>query len=236
MRSIILGLCLGSAGLFGQATGVQPQLLRTGVDTLHVFYIQSKDTARTGVVVDDIRIAKRAGRSVIERIYITQDRVLGTRVDTLVDDAGGLAPVSLRSRTSRNSAFLAFSRDSVIGWLRLANGDSVPVAAPLAIGGISSSAFDLWLRASPLSDSWSGTVQAFEPFSRTTIPLQARVTGKVIVDGEASWTVQANFGGTPVTFWIGQSSRTLRRQLMQIAPDRAILFSKSGPSVPRRAS
>lgn len=235
MRTFVLGFCLFASPLLAQG-GTRPDLLRAGTDTFAIYFISGKDSTRTGAIRDDIRFVQQQGRKVIERVYVTQDRLLGARVDTLIDDARDLSPVSHHSRTSRNMAFIEFSKNQAVGWLRLTNGDSASVAAAIAPGVINSSAFDLWLRAAPLALGWTAEVQAFEAFARTTLALHARVNGEEIVEGEPSWRVQADFGGTPVTFWIGKSSRSLRRQLMQLSPDRAILFTKSSIAATKRAS
>jgi hypothetical protein len=235
MRTLVLGFCLFASPLLAQG-GTRPDLLRAGVDTFAIYFIQGKDSTLTGAIRDDIRFVQKQGRKVIERIYVTQDRVLGARLDTLIDDARDLSPVSHRSRTSRNMAFVEFSKNQAVGWLRLPNGDSASVAGTIAPGVINSSAFDLWLRAAPLALGWTADVHAFEVVARTTLSLHAKVSGEEIVEGEPSWRVQADFGGTPVTFWIGKTSRSLRRQLMQLSADQAILFTRGSLAAPKRAS
>ena len=199
--------------------------LRPGVDSLAVFLINGLDTTRTGVVRDELAVVLLNGRKVLRRVYQTQDRILGTRVDTLIDDATTLQPVAHRSRTLRALEFLEFANGRATGWMRLANGDSVSVDVPLASPTFNSSAFDLVLRASPLHGTWQARVPAFMPSTRTVVPLSARVVGSESIDGEDTWKVQAEFTGMPVTFWIGKSSRRLRRQVMQLRPDQAILFA-----------
>jgi hypothetical protein len=221
---IILGLLLCAAPAVAQKTA-RGESLRAGVDTLSVYFVQGRDTTLTGTVLDEIGFSDRQGRREIHRVYVTEDRVLGSRLDSLVD-AIDLRPMAHRSRTSRNQAFAEFRNKRVAGWLRLPNGDSVSFDAITPAGVINASAFDLWLRTAPLAPGWSGEVAAFEVMSRTTMGLRTRVTGEDVVDAEPCWRVQADFGGTPVTFWIGKTSRSLRRQVMQISPDRAILFTR----------
>jgi len=213
-------------------------LLRPGVDSLAVFFINGFDTTRTGMVRDEIAFVESGGRRLVRRVYQTKDRVLGARLDTLVDEAAALAPVSHHSRSSSMLEFLEFADGRVSGWVRLANGDSIRVDAPIAARIFNASTFDLVLRTSPLSENWEAEIPSFLASTRTVVPLKVKVTGAEMVDGEPAWRVQADFAGTPVTFWIGKESRRLKRQVMQLRPDRAILFSPSEsghPLQPRRA-
>jgi hypothetical protein len=93
------------------------------------------------------------------------------------------------------------------------------------------------LRASPLHKEWSRAVRTFLPSTRSLVEFHAKVEGTDTVDGEPAWRVQADFGGTPVTFWIGQESRRLKRQVMQVRPDVAILFARPRITrTPKRAT
>jgi hypothetical protein len=224
LTAAIIGL-LASLPCGAQDLAPAGSRLRPGVDSFAVFFINGTDTVRTGLVRDELAFVELNGRRILRRAYRTRDRVLGMRVDTLVDDAADLRPVAHRSRTLQGLEFLEFGKSRVTGWMRLANGDSVTVDAPLDGVAYNSSTFDLVLRSSPLHASWKALVPSFMASTRTVVPLSARVVGSEPVGGEDTWKVQADFAGTPVTFWIGKESRRLRRQLMQLRPDRAILFA-----------
>jgi hypothetical protein len=75
-------------------------------------------------------------------------------------------------------------------------------------------------------------VPTFLASARVVSALRARVTGAETIGGEICWRVQVDFTGMPVTFWIGQTSRALRQQVMQIRPDVQILFRPAMPSKP----
>lgn len=75
------------------------------------------------------------------------------------------------------------------------------------------------------------TINTFIASSRVVTPLSARVVDEETIGGERCWRVQADFSGTPVTFWIGQTSRRLRQQVMVLRPDMQILFRTAGPPV-----
>jgi hypothetical protein len=231
MRTSLLGvsLLLSAVPAAAQRIAVDGRRLTAGTDSLAIFYIQDGDTTRTGLLRDDLTFLEESGRLVLRRVYRTADRGLGARLDTLVDLATTLEPVRHRSRTNRTREVLDFAGGQVRGWLWLANGDSVAVAAPVAPGTVNASAFDLVLRAADLRAGWSADVPAFLPHARATVILRPRVTGLEDVAGEPSWRVEADFTGMPVTFWIGQRSRALHQQVMQLRPDVAILFRRAGP-------
>ena len=229
---VALGLPI-AASAQSRPSGV---LLRPGIDSLAVFMVRGADTARTGTVVDELSIDVEGSRRVWRRVYRSSDRILGNRLDTLVDDQATLRPVRHASRSSRSVELLSFGPQRVKGWMRLPNGDSVTVDVPLTGDAYNSSTVDLVLRASPLSDGWETTVSMFLPNTRTSVPLTARVRGSDTVDGIATWRVDADFTGMPVTFWIAKDSRQLVRQAMHIRPDVTILFTKASAGLGKRAT
>lgn len=227
-----LALALGGpAAAQSAAPDPDARRLRPGVDSLAIYLVRGADTTRTGTLRDELAVVREAGRELLRRVYVSSDRVLGARVDTLVDALADLRPVRHRSRTERSAEALDFAAGRATGWLRLANQDSVGVDAA-APGAYNASSFDLVVRASSLRDGWEATVPAFLPPARAVSPMRARVTGVEAIDGEPCWRVQAEFSGTPVTFWIGQATRALRQQVLQVRPDVQILFRRAAPVAP----
>lgn len=203
--------------------------LTVGTDSLAIYVIQGRDTTRTGILHDELRILRDGNRDVLRRVYQSTDQILGSRTDTITDGLRDLHPVQHRSYTDRGLERIDFIADRARGWMRLANGDSVAVESAVA-GAFNASSFDLVLRASSLKSGWHATVMAFASSARATLPLTARVIGDETIAGEVCWRVQAEFGGTPVTFWISQKSRRLMQQLMVLHPDMQILFRTLRPA------
>lgn len=201
------------------------RFLRSGTDSLAIYLVRGADTTRTGTAVDELQVVERDGRTLLQRVYHSVDKVLGARIDTLVDLRETLAPVQHRSRTGHLLEFLEFGDGRATGWMRLANGDSVTIDAPLPAGSYNASTFDLVLRASPLSEGWEAVIPVFLPNTRSVSELRARVAGSEIVDGSDTWRVDAEFTGMPVTFWVDKETRALRQQTMRIRPDVVILFT-----------
>ncbi len=186
--------------------------LALGVDTLAVYLVRGVDTTATGLIVDAVSVGEAGGRSVLQRVYETRDQVLGSRLDSLTDELTTLAPVRHRSRTSRSVAFLEFRPGRATGMLHMPNGDSLVVDVQLPAVVFNSSSFDLVLRASPLAEGWRAEIPAFLPNIRGVVTLHARVAGQEAVQGVPCWRVEAEFTGTPVTFWITRDGRKLRQQ------------------------
>ena len=229
----VLVLAVSTRAATAQSAAPDPDArrLQPGVDSLAVFLVRGTDTTRTGTLRDELTVITAGGAPALRRVYVTMDQVLGTRVDTLVDVLADLRPLQHRSRTDRALEAIDFAAGRATGWMRLANGDSAAVDA-VAAGAFNASSFDLVLRASSLRAGWDVTVPAFLPTTRAVSPFRARVTGVETVGGEGCWRVQAEFTGTPVTFWIGQTSRALRQQVMQVRPDVQILFRPAAPQAP----
>jgi hypothetical protein len=224
--ALALGLAASAAATQAPPAAPTPngRRLAPGIDSLAIYLVRAGDTTRTGVVYDELVQLEERGRPLLLRVYRSADRLLGNRLDTLVDDRATLAPVRHRSRSSNSQEFLDFRSGRVTGWMRLVNGDSVSVDVPLAGLAFNGSTVDLVLRASDLRAGWEAIVPAFLAPTRTVVPIRARVAGAETVRGERCWRVQAEFAGMPVTMWVGQTSRRLLQQSMQLRPDMQILF------------
>lgn len=240
---LLLVLLFGATSMRAQAADSVPapkpdgRVLRLGTDSLAIYVVDGTDTTRTGLAVDKLEVYEEGGRTLLRRVYESSDRLLGTSRDTLVDVLATLEPVRHRSRTSRSLEFLEFTPGAVKGWLRLANGDSVAVHAPLPAPVYNSSSFDLVIRASPLSETWEATIPALLAHTRSVVSLRARVAGSEVIDGDPTWKVEAEFTGLPVTFWISKATRVLRQQAMVIRPDMTILFAApKAPAAPVKRS
>jgi hypothetical protein len=144
----------------------------------------------------------------------------------LVEAFPELTPVRHRSRSVHGQESVDYAPGQVRGWMRDARGDSVPIQESLPNVVYSGSTFDLILRAAPLRDGWQAVIPAFVPSSRSVVPLRAQVTGTEKIGEDACWRVEADFGGTPVTFWIHQGTRTLCQQVMQLRPGLQTLFRR----------
>ena len=133
---LIAVLCLLASGPPAAAqaaaiAGVDAQRLRLGTDSLAISLIRDGDTIAIGRIWDELQLVHEGGEALLRRVYRSEDRVLGVRVDTLVDHHASLLPVRHRSRTSRSQEVLDFSDSQVLGWIRLTNGDSTSVDVAL---------------------------------------------------------------------------------------------------------
>ena len=232
----LIALLSPAAAIAQARVAVDVRRLPTGADSLAVFYIDGRDTSRTGIVYDELTVVDEGGRSRLRRVYRTVDQLLGAQLDTIVDDAATLAPVRYRSVSERNRVTVDFEDGRASGWVWMVNGDSARVAATLAANVVGAATFDVVLRAADLRDGWEAEIPAFLPTNRAVATLQARVGGSDVIAGEPCWRVEAEFIGMPVTFWIAKASRRLRQQVMWVKPDAAILFQPArsvAPSVRR---
>jgi len=211
---------------------VDGRRLQPGTDTLAVYVVRGGDTTRTGSVIDELRVIAGDDGAAIQRVYVTQDRVLGTGLDSIFDQMRTLSPIRERISGTMRSGELAFLPGRVNGWMRIASGDSAAVEVPLTAGAYNSATFDLVLRAADLHAGWEGDVQAFVASTNRVVPLMARVTGTERIDGHDCWRVAADFAGSDVTFWIDRDTRQLRQQVMEISPGIGILFRSPHPVAP----
>lgn len=203
---------------------IRPGRLALGTDSLAVYIIRGIDTTYTGLIRDELTVLESGGRQLLRRVYLTEDRVLGARSDTIIDEFASLRPVSVRSRASSGLEFLEFTAGRVTGWLRLPNGDSVTIDGLIPTDIYYSGSFDLVLRSAPLSPAWTASVRSYMTSARGVVPLTARVAGTERVDGRDCWRVEAHFSNLPVSFWIDRETRALRRQVMQPQAGLQIMF------------
>jgi hypothetical protein len=221
--ALLLAASAGTAT--GQAAGPLPKVdghrIPLGVDTFAIFVLRGRDTIRTGSVRDQIT---SDGTNLI-RVYWSIDKVLGDQLDTIVDRLSDLSPVSYHGRSSEFLAQVDFDSLAATGWIRLVNGDSTGLSLPLPHPIYGGTSFDLVARAAELAPGMRVSVPVFLVESRSISTLPGSVVGSESVDGHDCWMFRGDFGAMPVTFWIDKSSRTLRRQLMQIRADMGILFT-----------
>jgi len=65
--------------------------------------------------------------------------------------------------------------------------------------------------------------------SRGIVTLTAKVVGDDMIDGQATWRVDADFTGMSVSFWVAKTSRRLLKQVMHVAPGADIEFLAPAP-------
>ncbi|MHB0950254.1 MAG: DUF3108 domain-containing protein [Gemmatimonadaceae bacterium] len=230
---IPLAIVLVMAGVASAQVPAGPALdgrfLHPGTDSLAVYVVRGNDTTETGILVDELRVIEQGGTPVVQRVYRSVDKVLGWRLDTLLDAQASLAPIRHRSRTEKSFEFLEYGDRAVTGWIPPEGSDSARVQVVLPSTIYNSSSLDLVVRALPLREGWEATIPAFVSAKREIAQVQMRVAGSEVVGGEECWRVDADFMGLPVTFWVGKDSRALRQQTMRVRPDVMLLFRKAGP-------
>lgn len=198
--------------------------LQPGADSLAIYLVQGEDTTRTGTLWDELTVLRIADRPLLQRVYRSVDQLLGTRVDTMVDDLASLTPERYRSRSESGMEEIDFAPGRVSGWRRLVNGDSVGVQVAVPALMYNGASLDLVLRAADLHDGWQAEIPVFLPNTRTVVPMRASLGAEETVDGERCWRVDADFAGMPVSFWIGRGTRALRRQVMHLPAGRRLVF------------
>lgn len=240
LPAAILFACFPSA-LGAQAEpvpGIDATRLPLGLDSLAMYVIRNGDTIRTGTVWDELRVDGEGASSRLVRVYRSSDRARGIRLDTIIDAFPSLAPIRSSSRGTVAAEQLSYSSGAITGWYRRAGGDSVALNVPLRSPVYGGASFDLVLRAAPLREGWRGEVPAFVGAGGAVWKLTAQVSGVDNVAGEDCWRIDADYAGSAVTFWVGQTSRRLCRQLIEVAPGMELLFVPlPGPSAaPGRAA
>jgi hypothetical protein len=237
LAAALVALSPAAAQTARPVAGVDGRLLSAGVDSLAIFLVRDGDTTRTGSVRDELAQTHLNGRPVLRRVYRSEDRVLGSRVDTIVDALPTLTPISSQSVSRHGREVLQFEPTHVHGWMRLINGDSVGIDVPVAGAVYNSGSFDMLLRAAPLREGWEAEVPAFLPNTRTVARLRARVAGRDSIGTADCWRIDAEFTGMPVTFWVDAASRRLCQQVMHVQPGVRILFAAPQPArSPKRAT
>ena len=201
--------------------------LKCGVDSLEIYLVQGSARRRTGTLVDECRSSGTGSAQVFTRVYRTTDRVLGNRLDTIVDLWSSLEPRSYHSVGSRASSSdtirLDWSANRLRGRVVLESKPAIAIDEDVKSPHYNSASFDVLLRASPLAAGYSVDVPAYVP-GRGVVKLTANVVREEQVAGQASWRVDADFGGLSVTFWIAKTSRQLLKQAMHITPEADIEF------------
>ena len=201
--------------------------LKCGIDSLEIYVVQQRARRRTGTLFDECRSSGTGSARIFTRIYRTTDRVLGNRLDTIVDLWSTLEPRSYHSVSSRLSSGekirLDWSGSRLRGRIEPDNKPAITVDEDVKSPHYNSVSFDVLLRASPLAAGYSVEVPAYVAGSGVS-KLTAKVVGEEEVAGQASWRLDADFNGLPVTYWIAKTSRQLLKEVMHITPEADIEF------------
>jgi len=179
-------------------------------DTFATYFIRGSDTVRSGTVIVTIR----SDGTLLTRTHDDEES-FAPQHDTIVDRVDSFLPVAHRSHTASGTGVLRFERGAATGWQRLVNGDSMAVNMPFPAGVYNAASFDLIVRASDLREGLQLDLRGFRLGDNVVVTLRGRVTGTEVVDGRPCWVFRGSNGMLPVTFWVDQETRALRRQLLQ---------------------
>jgi hypothetical protein len=200
--------------------------IHCALDSLEIFVIRQGARQRTGTVVDDCRVTGESTARVLTRVYRTTDAVLGNRLDTIVDAWSTLQPRSYHSIASSEVVNLVWAGGRLRGRVQAPGKPTTSIDEDIEPTVFNGASFDMLLRASPLAMNYSVTVPAYVP-SSGVVTLTAKVVGEEVIDGQATWRIDADFTGMSVSFWIGKTSRRLLKQLIHVAPGADIEFVAS---------
>lgn len=190
-------------------------------DTLIEYVVKGADTVRSGYVIDQIAVSD----SQIIRHYAGRSKAMGELLDSIVDRARDLRPLSIDEHSSGMAEEVHFGADSATGWMRTPGGDSVAVRESLPRVVYDGSSFDLVVRASDLADGFALTVPVFEVGSNAVSSVGGRVTGAEVVAGHECWVFKGHFSAMSVTLWIDKQSRQLVQQYLQPSVNFGILLT-----------
>ena len=232
---IVLATCVALTVMCRASRGqVDASLLRPGVDSLAYYVVDRPDTIRSGTLRQELQVQQSDDQ---RRVVLVSARLIAGRepsVDTLILAFDGLRPIA----ESGSWYSVVYTEGRAVGWVLEREGDSVAVDVSLPSGTISAESFELVLRASNLQSGASFDMLGFFPRTALyyrdsnqpppTVPLQARVTGIEDVHGTPCWVVEIDpvRGGLPVTLWIDQQTRALRRKVVRLEPGVEWLYSE----------
>lgn len=207
---------------------VDPAKLSCRTDTLAIFLVRQGVRQQTGTVIDECHPEGSGAARVRMRIYISRDAVLGNRVDTVIDSWTSLEPRSYHSVASHEIVRLDWLGSHLRGRIETEGKAPVAVDEQLRSRVYNGASFDTMIEASPLAANYAVEIPAYVP-GRGVVTLTAKVVGEEMIDGQASWRVDADFTGLAVTFWIAKSSRRLLKQVLHAAPGTDIEFIATLP-------
>ncbi len=181
---LVVGTCVADA----QVPNLDPSRIRPGVDTLTM--------SDGGFVVDEIVVVDMDGRSVLRRVYRSND-LDKKYFDSLFVDAATLIPVRAWSSGRHD---IRFGIHRAVGWRKLLD-DSTTVDRPLPGNAYVDGTLDLVLRSAPLSPEWKGTVELAGPYGNGIVTARARVLDVEVINGAPAWRVEVH--GSPYLSHIG---------------------------------
>ncbi len=207
--------------------------LRASVDTYAIVLVQRRDSTPAGHVIDRVAFDTVYGVVTLSRVYRSVSPTLGNRLDSLVDDAESLRPMTVRSTSAMGHERIDVDSSRARGNAWLASGEAVTIDVAMPAGTIGGASVDLAIRSSDLRLGAEFRFDALMPTVARVQRVTARVTAIERVGGVDCWRVEARFVGMPVVFWVDQRDRSLQRQVLHIGPAVELVFLR-GPVPGRR--
>jgi hypothetical protein len=167
--------------------------------------------------MDLCQISSNMPRPTLTRVYRIDDALLGNRVDTIVDAWKSLSPRKYHSHSTSETVQLDWEGTRLRGIIKPSDKPSLAaVDEEFRQDAFDGASLDLILRASPLAPNYAVAVPVYVE-GHGIITVTAKVAAEEVVDGHASWRVDADFGGLPVSFWIAKDTRQLIKQVMHVS-------------------
>jgi hypothetical protein len=198
-------------------------------DTKKILLLQDGAERVVGATSEEIKLVELGDGAALQRTQILDSATLGNRKCVTVMLRSSFRPISHLDQDGDRTISIRYDGLNISGACELADGKVEPIQAQLSEPVLDTNSVEMILRALPLREGYASKLQVYSAAAGLVMWVSLQVTGKERVnagDGKETdaWIVEADYGDTRLTYWIGAQTPELLKQSIALDEGTVIQF------------
>lgn len=198
-------------------------------DTKKILLTQEGTERVVGATSEEIKLVESGGGTALQRTQTFDSAELGNRVGVTVMLRSSFRPIAHLDQDGERTISVRYDGLNISGARELADGTVEPIQVRLAEPVFDAHSVEMILRALPLREGYAAKLQAYSAAAGQVMWVSLQVSGKEKAPAGAgketdAWIVEADYGDTRLTYWIGAQTPELLKQTSSLADGTIIQF------------
>jgi hypothetical protein len=198
-------------------------------DTKKIFLLQDGTESVVGATSEEIKVVESGDGAALQRAQILDSVALGNRKCATVMLRSSFKPISHIDQDGDRTISIKYDGLNISGACELADGTVKPIQVKLSEPVFDAHSVEMILRALPLREGYAARLQVYSAAAGQVMWVSLQVSGKETTPAGAgketdAWIVEADYGDTKLTYWIGAQTPELLKQSIVIAEGTVIQF------------
>jgi hypothetical protein len=186
-------------------------------DTKKILLLQDGAERVVGATSEEIKIVESGGGTALLRTQILDSATLGNRKCSTMMLRTSFNPISCLDQDSDRTISIRYDGLKISGACELADGEIEPIQVKLSEQVFDVNSVEMILRALPLREGYAAKLLVYSAAAGRVMWVSLQVSGKGKAPAGAgketdSWIVEADYGDTRLTYWIGAQTPELLKQ------------------------